>query len=80
MKILKFYVETCMPCKMLGKILDKMDVEVENINAEEELDKVDAYNVCNTPTLIFLDDEGNEVSRIAGPTTQNKIEEVLKNL
>lgn len=79
MKILRFYVETCMPCRMLGKILDKMDVEVENINAEEDLAKVDEYEICNTPTLVFLNDEGKEVARIVGPTAQNKIQEILNN-
>ena len=77
MKILKFYVETCVPCRMLGKILDKMDVEVENINATEDLAKVDEYEVCNTPTLVFLNDDGKEVARITGPTTQGKIQEIL---
>ena len=78
MKILKFYTDTCMTCRMIGKVLDRMDVLVENINAEDDLQKVDEYNVCTTPTLIFLNEEGKEVSRIVGPTSQQKIEEILK--
>ncbi len=77
MKILKFFTETCMTCRMISKFLDKMEVEVESINATEDLEKVDKYNVCTTPTLVFLNDEGDEVNRLTGPTTQNKVEEIL---
>lgn len=79
MKILKFYTDTCMTCRMIGKMLDKLEVTVENINAEDDLKKVDEYNICSTPTLVFLNDEGEEVSRITGPTSQKKIEEVLES-
>lgn len=78
MKILKFYTPTCMPCRALGKILDKMEVEVEPINAMEDIAKVDEYNVCTTPTLIFLNEEGKEVTRTTGLISQSKIEEILK--
>ena len=77
MKILKFYTETCMNCKMLGKVLDKMNVNVEDINANENLALVDKYNICTTPTLVFLNENDEEVSKIVGPTTQSKIQEVL---
>ena len=78
MKILKFYTPTCMTCRMLGKILDKLEVEVENIDAT--LPSVqEAYNITSIPTLVFLDDEGKEVKRTEGFITQDKIEEILKS-
>ena len=77
MKILKFYTPTCMPCRALGKILEQIDVEVENVNAIENLSLVDKYNVCTTPTLIFLDDNGEEVKRTVGLINKSKIEEIL---
>lgn len=79
MKILKFYTETCMNCRMLGKVLSKMNIEVEDINANENLELVDKYEVCTTPTLVFLDENNEEVSKIVGSTTQSKIQEVLDN-
>ena len=78
MKILKFYTPTCMPCRALGKLLDSMDVEVEGINAIEDVEKVSKYDVCTTPTLVFLNNKGEEVTRTIGPVTQSKIEEILK--
>ena len=79
MKILKFYTPTCMPCRALGKVLDTIDVEVENINALENIAMVDEYNVCTTPTLVFLDDSGNEVNRTTGFIAKSKIEEILNS-
>lgn len=66
-----------MNCRMIGKVLDKMDILVENVNANENLDLVDKYEICTTPTLIFLDENNEEVDRIVGPTTQSKIQEIL---
>ena len=77
MKILKFYTPTCMPCKVLGKVLEKVDVPVEEINAMENLVEVDKYNVCTTPTLIFLDENGEEVERTTGMVSLSKIQEII---
>ena len=76
-KILKFYTETCMPCRALGKILDKIkDVEIEPINANEDVAKVNEYNVCATPTLVFLND-GKEFERTVGLISESKIKEII---
>lgn len=80
MKILKFYTQTCMTCKIVGKILDKMGLNVEPVDANENIGLVDEYEVCTTPTLIFLNEENKEVGRITGITTQSKIQEVIDNL
>ena len=79
MKILKFYTPTCMSCRVLSKSLEKLEgVEIIPVDASEELAKVDEYNICTTPTLVFLNEENKEVDRITGMTTLNKIEEVLR--
>ena len=77
MEILKFYTETCMPCRVVGKMLDGMGLEVESINAMEDTYNVDKYNVCTTPTLVFLNDKGEEFGRTTGPVTASKIQEVI---
>ena len=80
MEILKFYTETCMPCKVIGKLLDKLEgVKVTPINAvaDENISLVSEYNVFSTPTLVFLK-EGKEVGRITGMTTASKIKEIIE--
>lgn len=79
MEILKFYTDTCMPCKVVGKILDKIEgVKVIPVNAlaDENIELVSEYSVFSTPTLIFLKD-GKEVGRITGMTTESKIKEII---
>jgi thioredoxin 1 len=80
MKILKFFTPTCMPCRALGKTLEKIDVEVESIDATENIAEVDRYNICTTPTLIFLNDKGEEVERTVGLVPQSKIQEILDTI
>ena len=80
MEILKFYTDTCMPCKVVGKILDKLEgVKVTPINAiaDENIELVSEYNVFSTPTLVFIK-EGKEVGRITGMTTESKIKAILE--
>ena len=78
MKVLKFFTDTCMPCRVVGKILEKIeDLEVTPINAGENAEMVDRYNVFMTPTLIFLNEEGKEVERTKGMITESKIREII---
>ena len=77
MKILKFYTDTCMPCRMVGKILDSMNLAVDSINALQNTALVEEYNVCTTPTLVFLNEENKEVARTTGPVTASKIQSII---
>ena len=78
MKVLKFFTDTCMPCKVVGKILEKIDgLEITPITAGDNSEMVDKYNVFMTPTLIFVDEEGKEVERTKGMITESKIREIL---
>ena len=80
MEILKFYTETCMPCKVIGKILEKLEgVKVTPVEAvaPENIGLVSEYNVFSTPTLVFLKD-GKEVDRITGMTNESKIRAILE--
>ena len=79
MKILKFYTATCMPCRAIGKLLEKVEVPVEEINALEDMAAVDKYNVCTTPTLIFLNEKDEEVGRTVGMVTLSAIQEIINN-
>ena len=61
MKILYFYTPTS---QSLETLLESSGMAFERINALEDIAKVDEYNICVAPTLIFLNKEGKEVKRL----------------
>lgn len=78
MKVLKFFTDTCMPCRVVGKVLEKIEgLEVTPINAAENTAMVDKYQVFMTPTLVFLNNEGKEVERTKGMVSESQIKEIV---
>ena len=67
MNLLKFSSETCNPCKMLSKFLDDNKIPHNEIMLENDVENLmGKYNIRSFPTLIKLNDEGNEIGRIEG--------------
>jgi thioredoxin-related protein len=70
MKILKFSLPTCKPCVTLSEQMKELDLsnfEIQEVNlrADKESKELgDKYNIRNVPTLVVLDEQGNEVERI----------------
>jgi len=50
---------------------------VEVIDADENKDLLQKYNVRSIPVLILLDENNNEIDRLTGSTTKDKITELL---
>ena len=66
MKLLKFYSDSCQPCKVLTKQLDDLNVEYTSINIDEHPEEVEKYYLRGVPTLIVVDDSGKELDRRIG--------------
>lgn len=81
MKILKFSSATCMPCKQLDKIIDGLDHEVKSLfeeyTSENDITKFMQFNVRSVPTLIAVDESGNELRRSTGMMTEDKLIEFI---
>lgn len=81
MKILKFSSATCMPCKQLAKIIDGLDndtkVLFEEYTSENDITKFMQFNVRSVPTLIAVDESGNELRRSTGMMTEDKLIEFI---
>ena len=81
MKILKFYAPWCGQCKILAKEFERniITVPIENINADDEDDLVDKYNIRSLPTTILIDNNSKELFRwygfIKSEDINNKINE-----
>ena len=81
MEILKLYSNTCVPCRMMNPLLEKLkiekDIKITPIDTFMEHELVLKYNIRSVPTLILLKD-GIEVNRLIGSTTYNNLLEFCK--
>ena len=82
MKILKFYADWCGPCKALTQFLnaskDLIPYQIENIDIDENMDTAVKYSVRSVPTMILVDDSGNEIKRNVGVIMEDvKLKEFL---
>ena len=74
MKILKFYGEWCSPCKTLSKQLEGFsEVEIEDIDIDDAGKLLNKYEVRKLPTLVLVDDEGNQLFKHAGLITKEEL-------
>jgi thioredoxin 1 len=79
MKVLKFWATWCSPCKVLKTTLNSFDAcPMEEINVDENHDKASDYGVRALPTLILVNDAGEELWRKTGIITKAELDSVVK--
>lgn len=67
MKIIKFETSRCTPCKMVDMMLADKGLAVdEKIDIEHDEEVRVKYSVMKSPTILLVDEEGNEVGRAIG--------------
>ena len=78
-KILLFKMSTCSPCKLLSKLFTQLNIQKEDIILDEDENEklADKYNINSVPTVIVLNDEGEELGRFVGPRTKEQLLEEL---
>ena len=74
--LVDFYADWCGPCKMLGSILEELDLEVLKVNTDEHQELAFQYGVMSIPTLILFN-EGKEVKRTIGFIDKDRIEKFV---
>lgn len=82
MKILKFYSNSCGPCKVLEKNLKEAGIEYDSINVTnpDNLDLVTQYGVRGLPTLIKIDDDGAIIDKKVGVLSVEQIKEFCNEI
>lgn len=82
MKVLKFSASWCGPCKMLGKTIesvkDQTDMLIEEVDIDQQTELAKQYQIRGVPTLVLLDNTGNEVKRKSGAMTGPQFLEFIK--
>ena len=77
MKILKFFGTWCNPCKALSKAFEEAKIEHQDIDVDDNEELADKYHVKYVPTVIVLDNEGEELGRFVGSRNKEQLFEEL---
>lgn len=67
---------------MLARLAKEYEgrVEITDCNVWEDTEKASTYRISATPTLVFLDRNGNEVSRLVGFQSEERIRALIEPL
>ena len=73
MKLIYFSAPWCGPCRQLGPIMDELsqEITIQKINVDNSPEMAAHYGVRNIPTVIAIDDLGNEKGRKVGLNPKN---------
>lgn len=80
--LVDFWAPWCMPCRILGPILDKIDkdyahrAKVAKMNVDENQAISAQYGIMAIPTMIVFKD-GKEVKRVSGVLPEKNIRTML---
>lgn len=82
MKLLKFSAVWCASCKSIEpkiKQIIESGATVESIDINENQELAKKYSVRSLPTMIVVDENGEEIKRFVGSTSNfSEISELLK--
>ena len=83
--IIDFWAEWCVPCKMIGPVLEEISEEykgklkVAKVNVDEAGELASEYSVISIPTLMVFN-KGEMVKQQVGAVSRQVIEGMFKDL
>ena len=74
-KILYFSAAWCGPCRTLGPIMDSVADQVawKKVDVDNDTELSAQYGIRNIPTLVLIDESGNELGRKVGVQSKEQI-------
>jgi len=68
-----------MQTSIIKSLGDKLTILVDAIDIEENMGAAKIYGIRSVPTLILLDDTGEEIKRNVGVLKEKELLEFIKN-
>lgn len=81
--LIDFFADWCMPCVMMGPIVDEMaekfkgKIKVGKVNIEDNQELAQRYNVASIPNFVLFKD-GKVIEQFVGGMSEEDFEEKLK--
>ena len=74
MELIKFSATWCSPCKVLSNMLQNFkEVPLKNVDIENNTELVEKYNVRKVPTIVLVDENGEELWRHVGVLSETDL-------
>ena len=77
--LVDFYADWCGPCKMLGSVLETIDLNVIKINTDEHQELAQKFGVMSIPTVLMYKDKELK-TKFIGFKSKEEINELINNI
>ena len=80
MKLLFFSSTSCTNCKPLKKLIQQQKLDTVDLDANTHLEDFKKYNVRNIPTMVLLDNNGEEIQRLTGMQSIATLQQIKERI
>lgn len=77
--LVDFYADWCGPCKMLGSVLETIDLNVIKINTDEHQELAQKFGVMSIPTVLIYKDKELK-TKFIGFKSKEEINKLINNI